>query len=68
MARRGGGKTRLGAAVTLMELLHKPGVRCGFLAGRWSKAVGCGSIFSRICSTWRRRKSTGVENRRSRLR
>ncbi len=32
-APRGGGKTRLGAAVTLLELLHKPGVQVRILGG-----------------------------------
>src|SRR5207253_7060766 len=32
-APRGGGKTRLGAAVTLLDLLHKPGVSVRILGG-----------------------------------
>src|SRR5437016_5083115 len=32
-APRGGGKTRLGAAATMLDLLHKPGVQVRILAG-----------------------------------
>ena len=32
-APRGGGKTRLGAAVTLLDLLHKPGIQVRILGG-----------------------------------
>lgn len=32
-APRGGGKTRLGAAITLVELLHKPGIQVRILGG-----------------------------------
>src|SRR5438552_4677425 len=32
-APRGGGKTRMGAAATLLDLLHKPGVQVRILGG-----------------------------------
>ena len=54
-APRGGGKTRLGAAATLLDLLHKPGVRCASSADRSSRAIACGNTCSPMRSAWRRR-------------
>ncbi|MGI9012968.1 MAG: hypothetical protein ACR2GY_01820 [Phycisphaerales bacterium] len=37
-ANRGGGKTQLGAIVTLLELLHKPGIQIRILAGSFEQS------------------------------
>src|SRR4051812_28315404 len=38
-APRGGGKTRLAAAATLLDLLHKPGVQCRILGGSLDQSL-----------------------------
>src|SRR5688572_3873908 len=38
-APRGGGKTRLGAAATLLDLLHKPGVSVRIIAGSLEQSL-----------------------------
>ena len=38
-APRGGGKTRLGAALTLLDLLHKPGVQARILGGSFDQST-----------------------------
>src|SRR4051812_8663442 len=38
-APRAGGKTRLGAVVTLLELLHKPGIEVRILGGSMEQSV-----------------------------